>query len=391
MREATRGRVLAALLRERPASRKQLAKLTGISPATVSRTIDQLISEGLVEEVEELVEDRRGRRQVLLDAVASTGLVLGIDLGASRTRCVLTDPVARPVAATDLPTPVDMTSDELVSWLGGIAHQLVAGRGRLRSAALGLPGAVAQSDRTVSNAPNLSQVAAPGFIDACEAALGVPLACDNDANYALLGEQHFGAAVGRSSAAMVTLGAGLGVGLAVDGRLVQGRRGLVGEFGQLPVGPGGTRLESLVTGPGIMARAAESGVALSQPADLFAASGQPGVRELRALFDEGLQIVLTAVAVACDPDTIVVGGGIAKSLTGDLPRYEAELIRTLNASPALTYTELGDFSGAAGAVVAALHTLYAQLGADEDLSGLPSAGPLTAESIAGAGRVLGGV
>ena len=57
---------------------------------------------------------------------------------------------------------------------------------------------------------------------------------------------------------MLTLGAGVGAGLAVEGRLLWGARGLVGEFGQLPVGPMGSRLEQMVTGPGIMQRAQEA-------------------------------------------------------------------------------------------------------------------------------------
>lgn len=381
MRETTRGRVLAALLRHRPASRKQIARRTDVSAATVSRTVDQLIAEGLVVEVEELVEDRRGRRQVLLDVVPTTGLVLGVDLGASRTRCILADPTARPVASVDLPTPTALSPDDLAAWLGGVTTRLAAGHGPLRAAALGLPGAVAQDERTVSNAPNLPQVAAPGFLEACERSLGVPLTCDNDANYALLGEQHFGAAIGQGNAAMVTLGAGLGVGLAVDGRLVRGRRGLVGELGQLPVGPAGTRLETLVTGPWIVRRAGEAGVRLGEPAELFTRAGDPAVAELRAAFDHALLVVLASVTVACDPDSIVLGGGIAKSLRTELTHYAEALRGTLNVAPQLSYTVLGDFAGAAGATVAALHTLYGQLGV-EDLAGLPAAGELTAQTVA---------
>ena len=105
--------------------------------------------------------------------------------------------------------------------------------------ALGLPGAVGEAGDQVSNAPNLPQIEDPAFLAGLRAALPAPIVIDNDANYALLGEQRFGAASAAPTAAMITLGAGLGSALAIGGRLLRGKHGLVGEFGQLPVGPFG--------------------------------------------------------------------------------------------------------------------------------------------------------
>ena len=383
MRESTRGRVLNELLRSRPSSRKQIAETTQISPATVSRVVDQLISDGLVTEGDEVVVDTRGRRQVLLDVVPDISLALGIDVGASRTRVVLTDLTAKPLACADVATPVESSSEALAEWIGVLARQTAAQVWpTVRAVALGLPGAVNRHSRSVSNAPNLPQVQEPKFVDACETALGLQLACDNDANYALLGEQHFGAAAGLGSAAMVTLGAGLGVGLSVDGRLVRGSRGLVGEFGQLPVGPLGASLESMVTGPGIMRLAADVGLALGEPADLFRMTEDRATKGLRSGFDQALVVALVAVAVSCDPDAIVLGGGIAKSLRTELDDYQRELSTILHTAPRLVYTELGDFAGAAGAVVAALHLLYLDLGVSPgDLVGVPGAATLNLESL----------
>ncbi|WP_084079295.1 ROK family transcriptional regulator [Demequina sp. NBRC 110057] len=383
MRESTKGQVLAALLRRRPASRKQLAEATGISPATVSRTIDQLIADDLVVEGESLVEERRGRRQVLLDIVAADRLALGIDLGGSRTRCVLVDLAGAPLASLEQPTPVQLPAVDLARWIAGLARQSAGDRwAAVRAVGIGLPGAVGEDPRTVSNAPNLPQIEDPAFLRTCVEAVGRPLVVDNDANDALLGEQRFGAAAGHGSAAMVTLGAGLGVGLAVDGRVVRGRRGLVGEFGQLPFGPSGERLETRVTGPAISARGREAGIDLDDPAALFRAGASDAVADVRRGFDDALVTALAAVAVACDPDTIVLGGGIAKSLRDDLPLYQERLTSTLHVAPTLVHTALGDFAGAAGAAVGALHVAYGELDIPEgELVDLPAAGALTREAL----------
>ena len=83
---------------------------------------------------------------------------------------------------------------------------------------------------------------------------------------------------------------------------------------------------------------------------------------------------------------LVLGGGIAKSLVGDLGRYQERLEQTIRIAPTLTSAELGDFSGAAGGVVSALHAVYLTLGVEPAaLSALPKTDLLTPSSI---GRIF---
>lgn len=385
IRELNRSAVLTELMSLRPATRKQIAESTGISAATVTRAIDQLIADGIVSEVSEVVVEKRGRRAILLDLVAERSLVIGVDLGASSTRIIGSDLLAKPLVAVELPTPSELGAAELALWLAQQAKTAMGARwSAVAAVSLGLPGAVDQVERSVSNAPNLKQVEDPAFLAVCELALGVPLLADNDANLALLGELRFGAARHTPYAAMLSLGAGLGVGIAIDGAILRGRHGLVGEFGQIPVGALGERLESFTTGPGLMARAAAAGVPLESPAGLFGAGEEAATptTELRADFDRALVTVLTAIAVSSEPETIVLGGGIAKSLVGDLGRYQERLEQTIRIAPTLTSAELGDFSGAAGGVVSALHAVYLTLGVEPAaLSALPKTDLLTPTSI----------
>ncbi|MCU1546583.1 MAG: family transcriptional regulator [Homoserinimonas sp.] len=374
-RELNRAAVITELLRSRPISRTQIAAATAISAATVSRAVDLLITEGLIREVSAVVSENRGRRAMLLDLVADRSYVVGVDLGASNTRLVIANLVGARVEERERPTPASLPPAALAEW---IAHEVRLAAGDrwdlIRFACIGLPGSVSREDGTVTNAPNLIQVEDRRFLDALEKHLGVPVEIDNDSNYALLGELRFGAAVTHTTAAMLTLGAGLGAGLAIDGAILHGRHGLVGEFGHLPVGPLGTRLEHMVTGPGIVRRALEAGVMLGGPADLFAANASSAVEALRGQFDHALHIVLTAITVSCEPEIIVLGGGIAKSLASSLSRYEDALRQNLHSSPHLVLSELGDMSGAIGASVAGLHRAYRELGVAPDaLSALPSA------------------
>ena len=365
-RELNRRAVLTALMQSRPASRKSIAGTSGISAATVTRAVDQLITEGIIAETGEVITESRGRRAVQLDLVSERKFVVGLDLGASNTRLILADLLGHPIVVLETPTPTETTSYELARWLATTLRATVGDSwGRIEYICIGLPGAVNQRQHRVSNATNLPQVEESTFLGDVEAAMAKPVAFDNDANYALLGEQRFGAARSTSNAAMLTIGSGLGVGLAIDGRILQGEHGLIGEFGQLPIGPFGTRLEHMVTGGGIIRWAAETGIDLTLPNELFTSNASPALNVLRAHFDQALLIVLTAATVACDPETIVFGGGIAKSLASTLDRYQMALEQNLRVSPRLATADLGDFSGAVGGVVAALQRVYWDLGIDE--------------------------
>jgi glucokinase len=373
----TRAAVLSELLATGTSTRSAIATRTGLSGATVTRTVEALIAEGLARETDTVAANNgRGRRATLLEPIGEHAHAVGVDLGASNTRLVATDLLGQPTTVRRTPTPGHTDSQQLAAWLAELVVESLGDNWPLVGAlALGLPGAVRPSDRAVSNAPHLSQVEDPRFLEELQETLGRPVLVDNDANYALLGESYFGAARGASSAVMFTVGSGLGAGVTVDGRLVRGVNGLVGEFGALPIGPLGLRLEHMITGAGIMLRASELGIPLSSPADLFVANPSHDVSRLRRQFEETLVIALIAAVVSCDPEVIVLGGGISPSLEGSTEALRRGVQAHLGNAPIITIGELGDISGAVGAAVHALHKIYLELGIPSDqLSRMPRRG-----------------
>jgi len=163
--------------------------------------------------------------------------------------------------------------------------------------------------------------------------LGLPLAIENDARMALIGEWRHGAGRGCDNVVMVTLGTGLGTSAIIEGRVLRGRHGQAGCLGgHLTVRYGGrdcscgnigcAEAEASTAGLAQIARA-QSDFALSplaaEPvldyAAVFrhAASGDPCARTLR---DHSL-LVWSALVVnlihAYDPERVVLGGGIMAS------------------------------------------------------------------------------
>ncbi|WP_239088466.1 ROK family transcriptional regulator [Planosporangium mesophilum] len=364
-RRANRSAVLAHVLAQGSATRTVLGRETGLSPATVSRIVEQLLAEGLLSETNGAPGSGRGRRATPVTIETERTVVCGVDLGGSNVRIVVADLAAKPLMTTTVPTPTGCDAEELGRWLADLILDTVGDqRPLLDAVAVGLPGAVGQDDRSVSNAPNLRQVEQADFLRMVERRLGMGVDIDNDSNYALLGELRFGAARDAQTAVMFTVGAGLGAGVALDRRLFHGRTGLVGEFGHLPAGPLGTSLEQLVSGPGILARARELRLPFDNPADVFHSS-DPRLAPVKQQIEQALLIILTAAVVAYEPDVIILGGGISRGLEPGLERINQRLREIVPTTATVQSTELGDLAGAFGAVVAALHTTYRRLGLDE--------------------------
>jgi len=249
---------------------------------------------------------------------------------------------------------------------------------RLRAIAFGVPSAVDPRTGRVSLANNL-----PGWrnIDlrgAIEAAFGVPVVVENDANMAALGEQWKGVARKARTFVFVALGTGIGAGVVVEGRLCRGRTGNAGELYRLNVdwrrwaddfGDTGY-FEAHVAGLGIAAAGRRSlGVRVRGDVDnpvsaydahfVFEAFRRRDSRA-KAVLERAFTILGVGIAdlvCALDPDLVVLGGG----LTRGAPEFMLETVQRVlwrihpDIAPPVRLSALGDRAQIYGAVYAALN------------------------------------
>jgi predicted NBD/HSP70 family sugar kinase len=373
-RQANRSAVLARLLSAAtPVTRAWLAEETGLSPATVSRVTEGLIAEGLIAEGAAVASGHPGRNAVSLHPTDAMGIVCGVDVGGHNCRMVISDLLGRQLARSQAATPVELGAAELADWLADRVTRLAGDASQpLKAVAMGLPGMVTQDGLRIGGAPNVSQIEGTVFARRLSRAMPAPVTLDNDANLALLGELRFGAGRGISTVVMLTIGAGLGGGVALEGRLLRGRNGLVGEFGYLPAGPSGELVEELLSGAGLIRRARAMGVRISAVNEIFAAGATALLDPLREQFDRALLLTLTAASAAYEPQAIVIGGGLSPVISTRLRDTGRRLRELLPVAPELRLAELGDLSGAFGAVAAACQAAYCQLGiAESDAAVLP--------------------
>lgn len=145
-------------------------------------------------------------------------------------------------------------------------------------------------------------------------AAGLPVAVENDVNCAALGEYWLGAGQEASSLAMLTLGAGVGGALLMDGRILRGALGFAGEVGYLPL-PGGN-LEALASTAALVRRVAAAKGLPEEAVDgemvfAWAKTGDEIARGAISRMTEALAAGIAAVCCVANPAVVIVGGGIS--------------------------------------------------------------------------------
>lgn len=244
--------------------------------------------------------------------------VLAIDLGGSKLAAALVDGAA---ILERRETPTDRTGGP-AAWMDAIAR-LVEGWTGYRAAGIAVTGLVHAGLWRAVNPDTLPVPDDFPLTATLGGRLGRPVVARNDAQAAAWGEYRFGAGRG-GIAVFVTVSTGIGGGLVVDGRLVEGRTGLAGHIGITPIEtPDGVRMLEEVASGAALARMAEG---RGSAADVTAAALR-GEAWATALLDrtiEPLALALRRLHLELDPDSIVIGGGLGLA-PGYLDRLEGHL------------------------------------------------------------------
>lgn len=291
----------------------------------------------------------------------------GIDLGGTKIEGVILDP-ARPGEAIHrlrLPTEATRGYEHIVAQIGRVVAQLEQASGTRRPARIGVgtPGATEPSNGLLKNS-NTTCLNGRALGADLTRTLGVQAVLANDANCCALAEATLGAGRGRRVVMGLILGTGVGGGIVVDGRVLEGRHGIAGEWGHNPIGGETTAcycgrrgcVETVISGPALERHYhSQGGEDLRLPEIVRRARAgeslaRTTVERLRARFGESIAAVINIL----DPDAIVIGGGV-----GNLDElYEPatrEAIRRHLFNPELR-TELlrpslGDSAGVFGAAM----------------------------------------
>ncbi|SCK56664.1 ROK family transcriptional regulator [Streptomyces sp. WMMB 322] len=351
MRQRNLSRVLYAVAYAAPVSRASIAARIGLTRASVSTLVEELLRAGFLVE---LGPGRSGGVGRPGNALALTGLGpcgIGAEIGVDHLTVCAVDLEGRVrVRAGDERPNGEAGAECVLRRLSSLRDRVVkeAGAAGLRPAglAVAVPGLVTRSSTTVVRAPNLGWYDTDLAAHLAPAGAPLPLTVENEANFGALAELWLAGRNGESGESQarrdfihVSAEVGIGAGVVLDGELLRGTRGFAGELGHVPVQPDGPRcacggsgcLEqyageaALLRAAGIPVRGAGGRTAALARLRSRAEDGDEA--SLRALRRAGraLGIALTGAVNLLDPRAVLLGGALAGLAPWLLPPLEREL------------------------------------------------------------------
>ena len=290
---------------------------------------------------------------------------IGIDLGGTKIEGVAMDDEGQELGRLRLATPRRDYEGTLTA-ITDLVRALEQRFGGPVSIGIGMPGIIAPATGLVKNANSTWLIGRP-FDRDLERALRRPVRLANDANCFTLSEATDGAAAGASVVFGVILGTGVGGGLVIDGRILEGAHRIAGEWGHNPLpapadderpGPAcycGRHgcIETFLSGPGW---AEDTARRTGQHVDAMAiaAAARRGDMEAGSAvvrYIDRLARALATIINVVDPDVIVLGGGLSNidALYEEVPRRWAPHVFSDEVHTRLVRAHHGDSSGVRGA------------------------------------------
>lgn len=265
-------------------------------------------------------------------------LVVGIDVGGTKIAAGVVAANGQVYGRTKLPTDISSPNMTLRTIASAITTTLnVAGvePARIAGIGLGIPGKVDSEQGIALLAVNLGWRNVP-IKRWLEAELRIPCYVENDVCAACLGESLYGVGQGKANMVYLSLGTGIAARVMIEGKLYRGTNGLAGELGHATFVEGGPLcncgaygcLEALTSGPALARLARKqlenepssllhsiTGNLSSLNAEMVSQAATLGDHlALRVLKEAATHLgyAIHLLALAFDPQRIVLGGGMAQ-------------------------------------------------------------------------------
>lgn len=313
--------VFTTVLTRGPVARPEIARITGLSSAAVTKAVRPLLEAGYLEELpeQERTVEGAGRPAHPVAVRADREFFVGVKVTAGELIGVVTDLRAQVRAARRMPVP-GRGVDEVVAGIAALVAELVPDyQDRTRCLGVSVSGDVDRRGGVVRYSPFLGWRDTP-LAELLGTATGLRTIVENDVKALTVAEQWFGEGVGVDSFALITVGTGIGCGLVVGGTLVAGGFGVAGEIGHIPVAAGdgpdchcGGRgcVEAIASQEAIVGRArtAAGDAALDLAGAMDRAhAGDEAVRAVFAEAGQAIGLGLAAVVNVVGPQRVVVSG-----------------------------------------------------------------------------------
>lgn len=381
--------LIRSLIRDHgPISRKDLAGISGLTPAALTGIVRELIEDRTVVEVG-AGKSSGGRRPIYLTLNPSAGYVLACRLQKGYLVTALVDlksnVVAQKEAVADTSSP-EGTAKAVYDHFLDLLVQAGVPREKVSMVSVASPGLINSRTGTIKRSVNLGWEDAPLGEHLAEA-FGLPVHVENVSNASALAEQLYGHGRGCHHLIYVGLSVGIGAGIILDGQIVGGALGYAGEVGHLavtveggaPCRCGSRGCFEAYCGTGAVVEKIRAGIALGLVSEKWVAAlngldlsqafqmlaeGEPYVKSVFAETAAIIGLVVANLINLYNPGVVVLGGELMKAGDEflDLIRREASgrALGELGDEVRIVRSEMEADPGVMGAAAIALQKVFAQ-------------------------------
>ena len=238
IRRVNRSTVLRRIYLDRSVSRQELSQLSGLSPATVTNVVAELLQEGIVIEAG-MEASQGGRPRSILTTNPYYGYLIGVEVGDTLTRIELFDLTLHKLGAVAYPAVLSENQPEqVVEYIhqgvkavlaeSGVALEYVLGIG------VSVGGIVEQVEHVFAYIPSWGWRSVP-LATLLEERFHMPIYLENAAKVMAQAESLFGAGQGYEHLAVLLVATGIGAGIIADGSLYRGAGNSAGEWGHMTI------------------------------------------------------------------------------------------------------------------------------------------------------------
>jgi glucokinase len=316
----------------------------------------------------------------------NSNLMIGIDLGGTKMMAAALDAQGKVAATRKQPTPANLGAEGVIREIAAVVAKLVkrVKPRKVDGICVGAPGAVDPKRGIVYHAPNLGWKQYP-LAKLLGKQLDLPVTVDNDVNVGAVGEFALGAGKGARNLVAIFVGTGIGSGIIINGKLFHGSFGAAGEVGHVRMvssgplcGCGGRGCAEALASRSAMEKIIRRSIQMGRESiiprlleernkdritssiiEAALAANDPLMLEVYERTQHRLGVLVADVINLLDPDTVVIGGGIAERMGEHFiaPIRETAFRHVMRAEGAeqirIVPTALKELAGSIGAAVLA--------------------------------------
>jgi predicted NBD/HSP70 family sugar kinase len=352
-------------------SRASIARLTGMSPTSISRIVAELSEIGLVHETEPYSEGV-GRKAALLKIYPDSIGTIGIYLNRDVIRLGIVNFAGNIVLERELQYDATIHSvEEVVEKLSDAIHNIIdelkSGSPRIIGIGIGIPGIIDSKEGKIVFSAQLGWKNV-SFLNLMKKKIKIETIIDNTVKLKALAENLYGAAKHSQKAALISIGSGVGSALVMDGQILRGEMNSAGEVGHTIVDPEGMLCECGRRGclqtyiaEGALINEANKVKKINNIGEIFECADNHENWAASMLERAAMYIAIAINNVACmySPDTIILSGRLIEQypvMIELIEKRRALIWEPFKDTFELVYSELKKESVIIGAATLALNT-----------------------------------